>query len=536
MTVQVYVGGLLAYDSRLPVEAGYSLLSVEISERINKGGTATIRLPRSHPAFNAFPAFRVPVEIYRDGNLRWRGRPLPPSDDFYLQRTITCEGEMCFLQDAIHRPYLYQKSPQEIFSDVIGIYNAAVEPWKRFIVGTITVTDPNDYIRLESQSAESVLAVVEKLISRCGGYVFFSSDSSGGRKINWFAAMPYACNQSVAIGSNLIDYASDSDVSAFATRLIPYGAIDDNGDRLKLDYNGKDYVENAEAVELRGVIEKTAIYDDITTQAGLLARATREVSQMAMIPSVIRLSAIDLSRRDLSLDFFAVGQSVRCESAPHKLSGNYELTALTEDLVNPGVGGITLTREAASLSGSDGKTLTGSIAAGDRNSGIVLDQAIQDVKKEISIVQETLATSIVQTTESIILSALDEYAKTQDLETLRESISAQLSVLSNEVNITINRVSERVEEVDGLRQSISDTLSKYFRFTDTGLIIGLEGNELYLNLDYNIMQFIRANLQQLWIDERGVHADEIHTNTIYLGERAVLDTSGGTITLRSVGT
>ena len=49
MNVQVYAAGLLVYDSRLPVEAGYNVLSVRISERINKGGTATICLPKKHP-------------------------------------------------------------------------------------------------------------------------------------------------------------------------------------------------------------------------------------------------------------------------------------------------------------------------------------------------------------------------------------------------------------------------------------------------------------------------------------------------------
>lgn len=534
MTVQVYVGGLLAYDSRLPVEAGYSVLSIRIADRINKGGTATISLPPGHPLRNGFPAFRVPVEIYRDGKLRWRGRPLPPSDDFYLRRTIVCEGEMCFLQDAVHRPYLYQASPQEIFASVIGAYNAAVEPWKQFSVGTVTVTDPNDYIRLESQSAEDVLTVVEKMISRCGGYIFFSSTAEGGRQINWLADMPYTCNQPVTLGSNLIDFSSESDVAAFATRLIPYGAVGDDGERLKLDNGGKDYVENAEAIELRGVIERSVVYDDITTQSALLARATREVNQMSLIPSVVKLSAIDLSRQDLTLDFFAVGQKVQGESVPHQLSGSYDLTTLTEDLVNPGVGGITLTRETASLSGSDAKTLTGAIAAGDRSNGVTLDQAVQTINKNISIVQETLATSIVQTTESIILSALDEYVKTQDFETFRETVSAQFAVLTNEVNITINSVSERVEEVDGLRQVVADTLAKYFRFTGTGMYIGLDGNELQLNLDYNIMQFLRANIPQLWIDERGVHADEIHTDAIYLGDRAAITIEGPVITLRSV--
>ena len=148
---------------------------------------------------------------------------------------------------------------------------------------------------------------------------------------------------------------------------------------------------------------------------------------------------------------------------------------------------------------------------------------------------EGQVTEITQTTQSIILSALEEYATTNDLEQFRQTVAAQLAILSDEVSVTISQVSERVEEVDGARKVIAETLSKYFRFTDTGLIIGLDGNELCLNLDYNIVQFLSSSLPQLWMDERGVHCDEIHVSAIYLGPAAAITTdANGIVTGRSV--
>ena len=90
------------------------------------------------------------MEIYRDGELRFRGRALYPMDDYNNIRTVVCEGELCFLQDAISRPALYQTTPQAIFESLVAKYNAQVDDFKRFKVGDVTVTDPNDYIRLES--------------------------------------------------------------------------------------------------------------------------------------------------------------------------------------------------------------------------------------------------------------------------------------------------------------------------------------------------------------------------------------------------
>jgi hypothetical protein len=115
--------------------------------------------------------------------LLFRGRALYPEDDFYNRRTITCEGERCFFRDGVHRPYVYQDGPAAIFSTVVELYNAQVDEFKRFKVGTVTVTDPNNYIRLESESAESFAATIDKLVERCGGYVVFTTNADGDR---WF--------------------------------------------------------------------------------------------------------------------------------------------------------------------------------------------------------------------------------------------------------------------------------------------------------------------------------------------------------------
>ena len=161
--IQVLADGNLAYDSRLP---DYSLTQLKADVGLNKGGAAYITMPPEHPAFGAFTSYRTLVEIYRNGELKFRGRALYPSDDFLHRRTITCEGERCFLRDGVMRPYVYQDGPAAIFTDVITLYNAQVEAFKQFVVGEITVTDPNNYIRLESETAESIADTVDKLVER----------------------------------------------------------------------------------------------------------------------------------------------------------------------------------------------------------------------------------------------------------------------------------------------------------------------------------------------------------------------------------
>lgn len=371
MNVKLYVNGELAYDDKLPEEKKYNLLSLAINEAVNKGGTAKIVLPKAHPKYDSFSPFSVPVEVYRDGKLRWRGRPIPPAqDDFYGRRTIVCEGELCFLQDAIHRPYSYTGTASDVFSKVIGVYNAAVEPWKRFSVGVVSVASN---VELLSKNPENVLETVKKLVDTYGGYIFFDTAEDGSRRINWYKYFPYTCNQTVHYGRNLTDYNSQTDGTGFATRIIPYGATGEDGQRIKINNAGKDYVENAAAIAEHGIIEKSVIYNDVTNADELKARAESEVAVSGLIPAVIQLNTIDMSRQDLSLDSFAVGQVVPAQSEPHGLSGSYCLVSLSEDLVDPKVGGIVLQRELASFNGSAVKTLTGAIAVSQKDLLLLAD-------------------------------------------------------------------------------------------------------------------------------------------------------------------
>ena len=358
MSVQVYAGGVLAYDDRLPAEKNYTLLSGLVSESLNKGGTATIVLPPGHPASDSFPALVVPVEIYKNGRLRWRGRPLPNFSDIYGRRTVTCEGELCFLNDVVSRPYSYSGDPAELFTAVLEAYNAGADAWKRFVIGTISVT--GDAMDLSSVDPEKTLVTVQKLIKTYGGYILFDSAPDGARRINWYSQLPYSCNQKIQYGHNLTDFNSQADLTGFATRIVPYGATDADGNRIKIDNDGKDYVENAEAVAARGVIEKPVIYDDISDPDELKARAEQDVQSSGTLPAVLRLSAVDMSRLNLQLDGFRIGQRVEAESGPHGMSGLYDLVSLTEDIVNPTVGQATLTRDAAYIDLASG-TMTGAL-------------------------------------------------------------------------------------------------------------------------------------------------------------------------------
>ena len=116
--IQVFADSELIYDSRIDE---YRLLGLSATTGINIGGTAEIVMPPGHPAISSFTSYKTIVEIFKDGILQFRGRALYPSDDFNNQRTIICEGERCFLNDGIIRPYLYQDNLR-IYLQILSLY------------------------------------------------------------------------------------------------------------------------------------------------------------------------------------------------------------------------------------------------------------------------------------------------------------------------------------------------------------------------------------------------------------------------------
>lgn len=352
--IQVYADGALVYDSRLEE---YDLVGLKVTTGLNVGGTAEIVMPVGHPAYNSFVSHKTIVSIYRDGVLRFRGRALYPADDFLGQRTITCEGELCLLRDSINRPYKYQATPRSIFVTLINAHNAQTDAEKKFTVGDVTATDPNDYITLESESAETILDTLNKAVERVGGYITFTDADDGSRAINWLEDMDSRSDQVIEFGENLLDFSrTGANTTALLTGLVPYGKKDETTKkRLTIESvnGGKDYILANDAKAVRGTIMGTATWDDVSVAANLLKKAQAYLEQSKLFITSLTLTALDLSYMDKSLDSFSVGDDIRVISAPHGVDEYFQLTQLTEDLLNPAQSRITLGKDVQSLTGAD---------------------------------------------------------------------------------------------------------------------------------------------------------------------------------------
>ena len=407
--IQIFADGAMVYDSRLE---DYDLAGLKTTRGLNKGGTAEITMPANHPAYNSFTGYKTIVEVYRDNRLRFRGRALYPLDDFDRRRTVVCEGELCFFQDGISRPYLYQDTPKGIFSAVVADYNSQVEPFKRFRLGTVTVTDPNDYVRLESESAETCLATIKKLLERCGGYIVFTTAADGARVINWLASVGRRSGQTIELGENLFDFSRSGANTDLATALVPYGAKDEaTGRRVTIESvnSGRDYIVDEAAAAIRGTIFKTATWDDVTEPANLLRKARQYLDECKLIVTSLELTALDLSYVDKTVDSFEEGDWVRVVSKAHGLDEDFQIADLAENHLDPTDGLLKMGKELRSLTSQD--------VSGDKKAQSDLEKAAQSIKKDYEInikqvaaeVGEQMSSGIKQASDAILLEVSKTY-------------------------------------------------------------------------------------------------------------------------------
>lgn len=531
--IQVYADDTLAYDSRLE---DYGLLGLNVTAALNKGGTASIVMPQQHPAYTSFTSYKTVVTVYQDNVLLFRGRALYPSDDFYNRRTITCEGERCFLRDGVMRPYVYQDGPAAIFSHVIELYNAQVEPFKQFVVGTITVTDPNNYIRLESESAEQISDTIDKLVERCGGYVVFTTNADGARVINWYEETGYRSGQVIEFGENLLDFARISSNPDLATVIIPYGAADETtGQRLTIESvnGGLDFLQDYDAVALRGVIAKPVYWDDITLPMNLLSKAQQYLATSKMMITSLELSAVDLSIMDKSIDSFMVGDTIRVRSKPHGVDDDFQLNERTYDLLNPANGTIVL--------GKTSTTLTGSDAAGDKQSASDLQRVERNVRANYTLdvaaiieeTRQTLTSLIQQTAEEIQLEVSETYT-TNDAVT--GIVSTRLSQLSDSFTFSFDTLQATVDANDADARTQFETIGKYIRFEDGNILLGEEGNELVLRIQNDRISFLDDGAEVAYLSNKQLVVLDGHfLHSLRIGAFAWLPRANGNLSLVKAG-
>lgn len=534
---QIICDGVPLYDPRDP-----ELIVRDPSCRLAVGeaGELSFTIDPDHPYADRV-TLSAHVSLVADGVTVYRGRIRRAVKEFNLPVEVVSEGLLACLNDSAVPPYSFPAEWEEredaaylaardggnviefFLRWLIDQHNSQVGAGQKLTLGSVTVADPNNYLYRASESYLTTMETVKKkLLDGLGGYLV--ADYSGEVPVlNYYSDLPLTNVQTVEYGANLLDLTTETDASGMYTAILPVGK---DGLTLAELPDGEltpGYIksgaiiisEAAEAARNGQRITHIEEWSDVTVAEHLRAKAlTRLSTEGVKAARTITVKAIDLGGLG-DVPHFAVGRYVQLYSRPHGYSIAYPLTELSPDIFDPGNTEITL--------GATVKTAA-DLAVGGRQQleeGLNRQQIqLGEQKASTTQLEQALTaqiTSAIQTSEAIILQAMEQYTRTSDFVSYQESVSSQMQILAEEITFRFTETVSQITDVDGDLQQVMLNLEKHFEFGLDGLTIKAGEGTMHLTLNNDMIIFTRNGEQFGWWDGVDFHTGNV---IIDVNERA----------------
>lgn len=172
--------------------------------------------------------------------------------------------------------------------------------------------------------------------------------------------------------------------------------------------------------------------------------------------------------------------------------------------------------------------------------GIALDarESVDSLASTLRSEMQENVTSITRDTEQILLSALEEYALTEDVESLEQTLKSELSIMAEKITMSFESATQQIAEVDGELQTMSEELQKHFEFSVDGLTIKAGENAMNLVLDNDMIRFVKNGQEFGWWDGVDFHTGNIVVKVnerAQFGNFAFVPRSNGSLDFLKVG-
>lgn len=566
MMYQILCDGYALYDPRIDE---MTLLNPKCKLEVNTVGEGSFTILAQHPNYDKLKKLKSIFEIRQDDHVIFRGRMTADSLDFYNSMKVDLEGVLAFTNDSIIEPYDFPNDA--VFADaaasenvvayflgwVLDQHNAQVEDWKKLKLGTVTVSDPNNYItKSDSKYTTAWETLKSKLFnSDLGGYLVIRYEDDGNF-VDYLSDFEYTNTQTITFGKNLLDLTDESDASNTYSAILPLGAEIENEDGTKsivtlaelpdgdltddLVKVGK-YIYSKSARDALGWIcvpPDKATWGSVTKASNLQTKAMQYLTGTGMTFSgTITIKAVDLSFTDEEIQSFRIYRNVLVNSPAHGVSNElYQLKALNIDILNPQNTTITI--------GDTNQTLIDMNRRQQTNNQEQFDAVrheVQETKTGMTELQNQMTiqnTQIISNCNEIILSALESYVETSNFEEYKETVATQLQILADEIVMNFTATTEHIVEVDGDFQNKFTELYKYISFKDGNITLGSSENAITLTIENDMIVFKKNGLQFGWWDGVDFHTGNIVVEVnerAQFGDFAFVPRSDGSLMFLKVG-
>lgn len=531
---QISCDGYVLYDPR---HDDLKVLNPRCKLEVNTIGEGAFTILAKHPYYSKLKKLRSIFEIQLDGDVIFRGRMTEDSRDFNNQLAVDLEGVLGFANDTVIPPFRFpddfpgaataENMVEYFLGWVLDQHNAQASDWQKLKLGTVTVTDPNNYISRSSDKYASTWETLKTKLfdSSLGGFLTIRYEDDGNY-VDYLESFPLTNVQPITFGKNLLDITQESDATNTCSAILPQGA---NGLTLEslpdgdltddLVKEGK-YIYSKSARAEFGFIcvpPDDSIWEDITTVENLRDAAMEELTGNAMLfTGSITIKAVDLHFTDSQINSFRLYRNILVNSPAHGIENqSYPLTKLDIDIFNPQNTLITIgdtVRTFIDLNRSDKEYVDNVIG----NATFDVEETAQGMVElqEQIVIQNT---KVINDCQEIILSALESYVETSNFEEFKETVSTQLQVLADEILMSFTTVTEHITNVDGDMQNNFTEIYKYISFADGNITLGSSENAITLTIENDMIVFKKNGLQFGWWDGVDFHTGNI---VVEVNERA----------------
>lgn len=331
----VYIDNTLLFETKAEATENI-ILNPSLSLEVNKSGSFSFLMPPGHPLYNDIEKLKSVVTVEQDGTEIFRGRVLNDETDFFNQKSIHCEGELCYLLDSLQPPCEYDGMAMGFLQQTLDNHNHAVEEEKRFYLGTVTAFQPDRKAQVEMGYYTDTLNVMNtRMLGAYGGY--FRIRRVDGKRYLDYLSETDTNTQPIEFGVNLLDLTRNISANELFTVLLPLGANDKEGNPLTIASanNGLNYIEDANAVAKYGRIWRTKTWGHIEDASELLAKGWEYLATGIAEETTLTIKAVDMHFIDGTKQRIGIGDMVRIVSNPHGLDRTIICSKMQIDLLNP---------------------------------------------------------------------------------------------------------------------------------------------------------------------------------------------------------
>ena len=430
---QIFCDEFVLYDPR---EDDRIVDSPKCKLEANTIGEASFSIYATHPHYAQLKKMKSIFEIQQDGDVIFRGRMTDDTKDFNNIKFVDLEGIMGFFNDSIIRPF---KFPEDVQSNaeytssknkvefflkwLLDKHNSQVQPFQRFKLGNVTVSDPNNYISRSSEDYAKTWEVLKSKLfdSALGGYLCIRYEADGNY-IDYLEDFVQTNTQKIVFGENLLDITTESDASETYSAIIPLGKKKNEIDTESKDSSRltikeladgtatSDIVKSGDTLYSKSAVDKYGFiyaptsettWEDVTEASNLQKKGIEYLENTGVkLSNTITITAVDLHFSDDEIEAFRIYRYTEVVSKPHDHEGLYRLTSLDIDIQNPQNTVITLGETQLGMTDINAKSKSDV----ESKMNVVFDAKVNEKMTELeSEIEELFSTKIEQFSKSITL-------------------------------------------------------------------------------------------------------------------------------------